>query len=174
MTRIKKSRKIGPLAKSKSETSRSIKPQASAKHKRKGQKPGSRHSVSEYNTAEQSTTQKDPRLGSKKPIDLSATDKPKTEIKDVSPQIKITKNKPQEDQSDNWWTELEEIEQNDELQALLNRLDQGEDLTAHELAFFNKKMARHAWLAEKLGIEEIDEDEALLDAFENSDLKRDL
>ncbi|WP_017444208.1 Der GTPase-activating protein YihI [Gayadomonas joobiniege] len=170
---MKKSRKPGAIGVAKSDKGKPLDKQAKKSQQRKGQKSGSRHSVTQ-NTNAQATSdnKKDPRVGSKKPVPLTVpVAKPEPEKTEApKPQASVKKASKKEDKSTQYWQELEQIEADPRLQSILDKLDNEEQLDAQALAYFNKQQDRHAWLTEKLGIsdETLDEDEALLDAFENS------
>lgn len=94
---------------------------------------------------------KDPRIGSKKPIALGVTEvaagkkqhKPKSEKPMLTPQA-----------------ELDLLENDERLDALLERLEQGETLSAEEQTWVNDKLDRIDALMEQLGISyDDDEDE---------------
>lgn len=141
--------------------------------KHKGHAPGSRHSEPASKSGQQSHKAKaDPRLGSKKPIQLKvSTDKDKTQQKYFSP----TK-------------ELAAIEQDHRLEILLDKVEQEQILSAEEQQYVDQKLARHRQLCELLNIDDNssgssngptpehrrtggDDEDALLDKFLNSDIK---
>ena len=118
--------------------------------KHRGHAPGSRASgregASGSNTQKQ---QKDPRIGSKKPIALGVTDapvvkqhKPKSEKPMLSPQA-----------------ELDMLENDERLDALLERLEEGETLTAEEQTWVDAKLDRIDELMQQLGLSYDDEEE---------------
>lgn len=93
--------------------------------------------------------QKDPRIGSKKPIPLGVTDtpvnkqhKPKSEKPMLSPQA-----------------ELEMLETDERLDALLERLEEGETLSADDQAWVDAKLDRIDELMQKLGLSYDDDEE---------------
>jgi len=93
--------------------------------------------------------QKDPRIGSKTPVPLGVTDapvtkqhKPKSEKPMLSPQA-----------------ELDMLENDERLDALLERLEEGEALTAEEQAWVDAKLDRIDELMQKLGLSYDDEEE---------------
>ena len=96
-----------------------------------------------------SKQQKDPRIGSKTPIPLGVTDtpvtkqhKPKSEKPMLSPQA-----------------ELDMLENDERLDALLERLEEGETLTAEEQSWVDAKLDRIDELMQKLGLSYDDEDD---------------
>jgi len=92
----------------------------------------------------------DPRIGSKKPIQLGVTEapvkkqqQPKSEKKMLSPQA-----------------ELEMLENDDRLDGLLERLEEGETLSAEEQNWVDEKLDRIDALMQQLGLSyDDDEDE---------------
>ncbi len=190
MSRIKKSRKAAPLAVSKKDAPQKVKtPKIQPAKKRKGLASGTRHNVA----AQQEEANKknkqglDTRIGSKKPIDLTppTQDKvaqakpPKREFK-PTPKAKLSKVTPVLDMTEQWRQELEELEQDTELNALLDRMEKDEELSAQELTYVNKMTERHSFLIDKLGMaeEELDDDgdseeRDILDDWENSSLDKD-
>ncbi|WMO15030.1 Der GTPase-activating protein YihI [Pseudoalteromonas piscicida] len=181
MTRKKKTRKVAAngtprLSKEKLQALRALKEQRSKKTK--GKKPGSRNAP-EILVKEQSntTTNKDPRVGSKKPISLVAEPQPtksntQPEMKrHLQPQVKLTTAvetlTPEQ--------ELEQLENDERLMALLERHERGELLTGKDAKYFNRGIARHQELCEILGIDdEFEEDDMLeddpMDQFMSNDL----
>ena len=93
--------------------------------------------------------QKDPRIGSKKPIALGVTDapvvkqpKPKSEKPMLSPQA-----------------ELDMLESDERLDALLERLENDETLTAEEQKWVDAKLDRIDELMQQLGLSYDDDEE---------------
>lgn len=135
MTRIKKSRKPGPLAPRKVERTpnEAVKAEPKSKDKGKGQKPGSRYSVQnqkpQHGTHGKSLT--DPRLGSKKPIALTVA-----ASKSLTPE-----------------QEFNQLENDRKLQDLLTKLESGYVLNKRDQAYVDEKLARYQELAEQLGID---------------------
>ncbi|MCF2828831.1 MULTISPECIES: Der GTPase-activating protein YihI [unclassified Pseudoalteromonas] len=181
MTRKKKTRKVAAngtprLSKEKLQALRALKEQRSKKTK--GKKPGSRNAP-EILVKEQSntTTNKDPRVGSKKPISLVAEPQPtksntQPEMKrHLQPQVKLTTAvetlTPEQ--------ELEQLENDERLMALLERHERGELLTGKDAKYFNRGIARHQELCEILGIDDEFEEGNMLeddpmDQFMSNDL----
>ncbi|WP_458022964.1 Der GTPase-activating protein YihI [Kosakonia sp. BK9b] len=94
-------------------------------------------------------SQKDPRIGSKTPIPLGVTEpqvkkhhKPKSEKPMLSPQ-----------------DELEMLETDERLDALLERLEEGETLSAEDQAWVDAKLDRIDELMQKLGLSYDDEED---------------
>ena len=117
--------------------------------KHRGHAAGSRANGGEANAAgNKQGQQKDPRIGSKTPIPLGATErpvtrqhKPKSEKPMLSPQA-----------------ELDLLENDERLDALLERLEEGEALSADEQTWVNAKLDRIDELMQQLGLS-YDDDE---------------
>lgn len=171
MARSKKSRKVGLIGVRKDPDRKPGKPKpASAQKpkKHKGKPAGNRHNVEQSSSGHsQSKQAKDPRVGSKKPIDLtpptaSAPAKQTRAPKYATPE-----------------QELAALEADTKLAALLDKLDDDQAISKAEQAYVDEKMARHRVVCELLGItdyddEEEDDDDPLdgLDAIDIDDYKR--
>lgn len=169
MTRVKKTRKTGPLAAAKKTQPEWEKPSrakapAKAPHKNKGRKPGSRFNVS--NDQRQSSgaagrqASEDPRFGSKKPIQL------------IHPDQLEEATKPAFDRKAAL-AELNAIESDERLQALLDRADEGDELSANEARYVEERTERFAQLADQLGIEIDDSDDDFDDLEFDNDFEDD-
>lgn len=121
------------------------------KHQKKhrGHAAGSRASGSEgASGSKNSNKQKDPRIGSKTPIPLGVTEKvtkqhkPKSEKPMLSPQA-----------------ELDLLETDERLDALLERLEAGETLSAEDQSWVDAKLDRIDELMQKLGLSYDDDEE---------------
>ena len=164
MTRVKKTRKTGPLAAAKKPLKDWEKPQtkpASNKppHKTKGHKPGSRFNPltgARRNTmgAGVDTRQQDPRHGSKKPLTL------------LQPSELEAQQQPQFDRQAAL-AELNAIENDQKLQQLLDRADAGDALSQNDARYVDERTERFAQLADLLGIELDDDDFDDLDVDED-------
>lgn len=119
--------------------------------KHSGHSAGSRATGGTQEKSGKGTAQpKDPRIGSKKPIALGVTDvapvkkqhKPKSEKPMLTPQA-----------------ELDLLENDERLDALLERLEEGETLSAEEQTWVNDKLDRIDALMEELGISYDDDEE---------------
>lgn len=117
--------------------------------KHRGHAAGSRASGGTSGAFANNKQQKDPRIGSKKPVPLGVTDapvtrqhKPKSEKPMLSPQA-----------------ELDLLENDERLDALLERLEEGETLNAEEQSWVDAKLDRIDELMQKLGLSYDDEDE---------------
>ena len=139
MTKRKKSRKPGAIG------TPSV-PKEQRTHSSTGKKPakktgnpsGSRHSVAQEKRAETKKENKDPRHGSKKPVALVVEPKPAKKTKKFFSPAQ----------------ELESIENDKRLAALLDKLDAGQALNLAQQEYVDEKMARHKTLCDLLGIEE--------------------
>ncbi|MEB8196708.1 Der GTPase-activating protein YihI [Raoultella terrigena] len=120
--------------------------------KHRGHTAGSRATGGEASSAGKKTgQQQDPRIGSKKPIPLGVTEstpatkqhKPKSEKPMLSPQA-----------------ELDLLENDERLDALLERLEEGGSLNAEEQTWVDAKLDRIDELMQQLGLSyDDDEDE---------------
>ncbi|WEF12175.1 Der GTPase-activating protein YihI [Pectobacterium actinidiae] len=101
----------------------------------------------------------DPRIGSKKPVQLGVLDsvvaKPKSKPKPSEPVEKVVAAKPTMSPEE----ELEMLENDTRLDALLDRLDSGETLSAKDQSWVDETLDRIDILMEELGIELGDDDE---------------
>lgn len=145
MAHSKKSRKVGQIGIPKSKERGGRKPSTAPKRTKptKGKPAGSRHSVAQETSQHVNKVRKDPKIGSKKPIELRPTPKP-----DVK--VKIRKFATPA-------AELEALEADERLHTLLERIDNNETLTADEQEFVTSTMARHAVLCDLLGIKDEEE-----------------
>ncbi|KNC93431.1 Der GTPase-activating protein YihI [Trabulsiella odontotermitis] len=120
--------------------------------KHRGHAPGSRASGgADASSSKNQQQQKDPRIGSKKPIALGVTDAPVTK-KQHKPQSEKPMLSPQ--------AELDMLETDERLDALLERLEEGETLNAEEQSWVDAKLDRIDELMQQLGLSyDDDEDE---------------
>lgn len=122
--------------------------------KRRGLASGSRTQVESANQKNKVGAQtKDPRIGSKVPVALLAEDKPKAKPQakpkaEAKPKLRLT---PEE--------ELAKLENDERLDALLDRIDDGETLNAEDQSYVDQTLDRIDALMEQLGIELGDDDE---------------
>ncbi|OMQ20196.1 GTPase-activating protein [Serratia oryzae] len=120
--------------------------------KRRGHASGSRTQVESANQKNKAAEQpKDPRIGSKVPValvvDAKAKAKPQPKPK-AAAKPRLT---PEE--------ELAKLENDERLDALLDRLDDGDTLNAEDQAYVEQTLDRIDALMEQLGIELGDEDD---------------
>lgn len=131
--------------------------------KRKGLKAGSRHGeATQDDKAKRAGQQKDPRVGSRKPVSLAANApaKPKPKAKPV------TQAKPDPAALEK---ELLAIENDERLSGLLDRLDEGQPISSEEQDWVEAQLARHQILMAELGLDEEADDEAPADEAEHSE-----
>ena len=167
MTRSRKSRKpgVGSIGLPKDDKKKSIVVSDKKPKKKTGKKPGNRQqeATNQQKNNTDSLNKKDPRIGSKKAIDLGL---PKTKQPAKS---KSLKNKPSPiaaiceveqptlDQSA-LEQEIYAIEDDQTLQSILEKQESDTGLTKDEVDYFNKKMTRHQQLREQLGWSDDEED----------------
>jgi len=178
MSRQKKSRKQGSLGARKApklrETEHTARERKKLK-KRKGLQPGTRQGqAAGASTGSGSRPSADPRLGSTKPVPLQVTvtpgasgprsgSRPAPAVAKTPTTAQPPLSSPQQ--------ELELLEQDEHLNALLDRVDNGAPLSDTEQAWLDTQLARHHELMVLLGLEEQDEppreedEDALLDRF---------
>lgn len=132
--------------------------------KRKGLKAGSRQAAAaDKGAANAAGQKKDPRIGSRKPVPLVVAE---TQKAVVSKPAKPNKSPEQiaeqlaKQQQLKLEQELAAIENDERLNLLLDRLDDGQSVSAEDEAWLDGKLARHQELLAELGIDdEEDEDE---------------
>lgn len=163
MTRIKKARTPGRIGARKenretAEQSRERKRKAN----RKGLAPGSRHNVE--GGTQGGKTQKapqDPRLGSRKPVALVQED-------NTREQAVVARARPVPKPQLTPEQELEALENNERLNTLLDRVEDGDKLSKEDKVWLDRTLARHQQLLEQLGL--LDEDEEEGDGEPGDDL----
>jgi ribosome assembly protein YihI (activator of Der GTPase) len=193
MSRTKKSRKQGngPIGAVKDDKKKALVPVDRKPKKKTGKQAGNRQKEA-FDAGKEShlpTEKKDPRIGSKKPIDLGGPVK-------AAVQPFKAKNKVKADNSPiaairvveadtSLQQELFAIEEDSRLQSILAQQDEDISLSNEDVDYFNEKMERHQQLREILGIEDEDDDDEspettstaksgddLWDKFDNSDLSK--
>ena len=167
MTRQKKSRKVGQIGIRKQDV-RPEKPSQDTRRKKspKGQKSGNRNSLVDEtqiksNSSSTSNAKKDPKVGSKKAIELVPSKSAPLVNKsiqhsDKKPEVVLKTVKTSQLTPE---LELEQLENDEILIALAERVEDGELLKGKEAKYFNKHIARYDELVEQLGLEEVDDDE---------------
>lgn len=135
-------------------------------NKQKGLQAGSRHSQAVSAQQKSQAQAKDPRLGSKKPIPLVVVEAPHPKSNQAKKVRKL-----------NAEQELTQLENDAQLNALLDRLDNGERLGAGLQAYVDEKLDRIEQLMKQLGLFEepakpqpkakLSAEDALLARFEN-------
>ncbi|MBZ9613123.1 Der GTPase-activating protein YihI [Rheinheimera maricola] len=177
MTRQKKTRSAGPngLRHLSSEDIRKTRqPKEQTKKKGAGLKSGSRNSeVAVSGVTNTSAANKDPRVGSKKPIALiseATVQQTEQNVAALLPKASLAKAKPVQLSAQQ---ELTLIENDSYLQQLLERVEQDEVLTGKDAKYFNAKTARLEQLLDELGLNDEAETDPLA-AFERTDWRKDL
>ena len=121
--------------------------------RRKGLKAGTRQQVAEPKRNKGNKQAQDPRLGSRKPVALIVDDKQSKPQPAQVAREKILKLTPEQ--------ELAAIENDDRLNDFLDRLDEGETLSAADQAWVDQRVDRYQELMDELGIiDDEDEDES--------------
>lgn len=172
MTRQKKTRSAGPngFRNLTAEEARKMRqPKVQTKKKGAGLKSGSRNNVMASKPDSGTKANQDTRLGSKKPIPLQ----PVTDVspKDILPRVSLSKAKPMPLPPE---AELAAIENDAYLQQLLEKVEQDQQLTGKDAKYFNAKTKRLSELLAELGLDQDDEPEDALSAFEQKDWRKDL
>lgn len=143
MSRKKKSRKVGQIGTPKTSTNKRVEKEKRIR-KPKGKPAGTRNSEAKIASESGSKTgSKDPRHGSKKPVNLFI--KEPVEKKSQTPR-KVKYFSPAK--------ELEAIEQDSKLASLLDRLDSNKKLGKEEQHYVDERLLRHKELCIMLGIED--------------------
>jgi ribosome assembly protein YihI (activator of Der GTPase) len=168
MARTKKSRKPGSAPRAQPKLSKvELASVEKRVRKKTGKKPGNRQQEAKLiNDPDQSSNQnKDPRIGSKKPIDLGGKVKlsqPKQNKPMKVKQDPIAAIRPVQsdvvDASLSLSQELENIESDERLQSILAKQDSEINLTEDEVNFFNDMMERHQQITEQLDEDEVEEE----------------
>lgn len=179
MSRNKKSRKPSSAPTAKPKLSKKELANVEKRvRKRKGKQAGNRQQEAQVKASSQSDTNqnKDPRLGSKKPIVLEAksinnnnnVQKPKSNKNSsaIAPILVIDK---EDFDQQALIQEFEAIEENTDLQNILAKQDQGLSLSNEEVDFYNQQMTRHQELSDLLGYED-EADEESTEATSEDDL----
>jgi ribosome assembly protein YihI (activator of Der GTPase) len=166
MTRKRKERSGGPIGVAKSDRAkRETNSQAQESRKlkrlknRKGLTSGSRTTESENEKKRTGGSRKsgDPRVGSKRPIQLVATPTPVVQpaiVKVKQPKsVKVESVKP----ALSYEQELDKLENDARLSALLVRLDNDEVLNAEDQDYVDERVERHEFLLAELGYADDDD-----------------
>lgn len=188
MSRTKKSRKPGSAPTAKPKLSK-IELASIEKRQRKktGKKPGNRQQEAKLvKKSDKATSEnKDPRIGSKKPIQLGGSIEP-TKNKPVKVektiQSPIAAIRVVDAEEINLAQELVNIETDERLQSILEKQEEGIILTEQEVDYYNELMERHQQLTEELAENEEPEEpnsnttdsaEDLWDKLDNSSIQDD-
>ena len=171
MTRRKKARRVGSEGPAQYSEKKLTKQDIAAlvrkkQSKRKGLEAGSRHSEGKSKQQKAKIQETDPRLGSKKPVPLI-----------VEAAVHPKSNQAKKIRRLNAKEELEQLENDAQLNALLDRLEKGDRLGSGLQAYVDEKLDRIEQLMQQLGLLEIEKpkkkselskEDALLARFEQS------
>ncbi|MEI2267601.1 Der GTPase-activating protein YihI [Erwinia sp. CGal63] len=156
-----------PAAKAKRKTRDEINTEARDRKrdkKHRGNASGSRaNPVTAARKGGESAKEKDPRIGSKKPIALGAAAVAQPEKK-AKPAKKAEEKKPRLTPEE----ELAKLENDERLDTLLDRLENGETLKAEDQAWLDQTLDRIDVLMEQLGIaldDDVEDEEAEEDMY---------
>lgn len=106
--------------------------------KRKGLRPGARNSAETQEQKNQSVKNKDARVGSRKPVALVA-EAPVAVVKAPKPAApKAEPQMPPEQQLAKWERELEKLENDDRLNALLDKLELEQPISEEDQEWLDK------------------------------------
>lgn len=190
MSRSKKSRKpgTGSIGILKDDKKKLVTPAPRKAKKKNGKEAGNRQkeATAKVVQGQNSSVNKDPRIGSKTPIALgksvtpairTSAPKMKKTIKDSSPIAAIRVVEPSESLEE----QLSRIEQDPRLLEILEKQDDEIELSAEDVDYYNNLMAQHEKISQTLGLddEEIiaparnsNSEDDLWDKFDNSDLSK--
>ncbi|SEA70734.1 Der GTPase-activating protein YihI [Alkalimonas amylolytica] len=179
MTRQKKTRNSGdngPRFLPAAEVRKQRERKEESKKSGSGGKPGQRNSQLLRKASEPSgnSGNKDPRLGSKKPVPLLPEDVADAQplLKPIQPKASVAKAvaaatlTPEQ--------ELAQLEQDSYLQQLLERVEREEVLTGKDAKYFNRMTERYEQLLQQLGLADDDEPLDPLAEFERTDWRAQL
>ena len=174
MTRSKKTRNPGTASSGLKKSDKDALAVVKEKRVRKktGNKAGTRQNTKNItDELNNSNLAKDPRIGSKKPIELIKTVKtaaPKE--KKVSKPAEIAQVRTITTQEPDLNEEMLRIEEDEKLQEILGKQEEELALSEEEVNYFNKLMDRHQVIREELGL---DDDEDLDVETTNEELSED-
>ena len=188
MARTKKSRKPGGAPTAKPKLSKVELANVEKRlRKKKGKKPGNRQQEAMVNKTpdQQSDKHRDPRIGSKTPIDLGGAG-----VQTKSKPVKVAKTKQDPiaairvvneevgqsaEQQLTLVEELERIEADETLQTILAKQEEEIALSEQEVDYFNEMMERHQQLSEQLESNNVNvaSEEDLWDKLDNSSMPDD-
>ncbi|MBL4823431.1 MAG: GTPase-activating protein [Colwellia sp.] len=170
MSRSKKSRKPSSAPTAKPKLSKVELANVEKRLRKKtGNKPGNRQQEAMLvkKSEQQSPQHKDPRIGSKKPIELGGS---VVQAKNKPVKVEKTKQDPiaairvvHAEEEPNIAQELENIEGDERLQTILAKQEEALALTEQEVDYYNEMMERHQQLTEKLAEDEQPEEESTSD-----------
>lgn len=161
VTQKPRSRPVGGFKKKESQDSAQAGRERKREARRKGLKAGNRQAVAEGSAqGKGSKPARDSRIGSRKPVPLVV----EAAAKPVAPRPQAPKAPALTDEQRRLQAlerEMEAIENDERLNLLLDRLDEGETLSAADQQWLDAQLARHQVLAEELGIENDDEESTM-------------
>ncbi len=188
MSRTKKSRKpgSGSIGVVKDDKKKLATPAPRKPKKKNGKEAGNRQkeATASVNNQQSGKVKKDPRIGSKTPIDLGKVvkapikTKPVKKVVDSSPiaAIRIVET------GESLTEQLSRIEQDPRLLEILKKQDNEIALSPEEIDYYNELMEKHEKISQELGLDEDEEavvtstkansEDDLWDKFDNSDLSR--
>jgi len=190
MSRNKKSRKqgTGSIGAVKEDKKKALVPVDRKPKKKSGKQAGNRQKEA-FDSGKESqmkADKKDPRIGSKKPIDLGVPTKAPEQPFKAKKKAKIESSPIAAIRVVETDTSLEDelfaIEEDSRLQSILAQQEEDISLKNEDVDYFNEKMERHQQLRELLGLDDEDDDEPsesvekskseddLWNKFDNSDL----
>lgn len=145
-------------------------------NKRKGLKAGSRQAVEQQTSSTKSGSgSKDPRVGSRKPVALVVEPVKKSVVAKPAKSEK-TAEQVAELQAKQLQLKLEQelaaIENDERLNLLLDRLDDGLSVSADDEAWLDARLARHQELLVALGMDDDDDDDVAEPASPDDLLQR--
>lgn len=140
--------------------------------KRKGLKSGSRNSQPSADELRAPKAPKDSRIGSRKPIELKAPEAvvvPKPEKPAAPKKVPLTP----EQQQAKWQHELDQLEDDPRLSALLDKVELEQTLRPADQEWLDKTLARYDKLLSLLGLDQdddgdVDAEDELLNRFMDS------
>lgn len=167
MSRTKKSRKPGSAPTAKPKLSKAELANVEKRVRKKtGKKPGNRQQEARQVSGDKQNTnqKKDPRIGSKKPIDLgvassstktqTSTTKQKKSTKTGVDPIAAIRRVDSSGGALSLAQQLANIEADERLQIILEKQEEELPLTQDEVNYFNDMMERHQQISDQLGDDE--------------------
>jgi len=173
MTRKRKSRNpgVGSIGIVKDDKNKPLVVSDKKPKKKTGKQAGNKQQEAKApkKTGAKSVVNKDPRIGSKKPIVLT---------KDTAP-AKVVQKKPKSqpiaairtiEPEESLEQELQAIEQDEQLQLILEKQDAEVALSQEEVNHFNQLMERHEQIRQQLGLDEEESEQTTTEAASEDDL----
>lgn len=148
MTRKKKSRNVNENAAKRAPRTKQSERSVAGKKQNSGNKSGSRQAVANATSNAGNNAKKDPRVGSKKPVQLVMPTAAPAPIAAVRP----VKQAPLTDEQ-----KLAKLENDPRLNNLLDQLEDGKMLAAEDQQWLDVQLAELERLMEKLGIDDLAE-----------------